>query len=321
MSAPHKFDLVYTGSGPASQRSAISSAKMGKRIAVVEWRRFFGVHAIGTGATKVIHIGQAMLDLDGGTNHFLRTVFNYPTLTECYKVAALDASLHCRRTTGASGLNAGRSGEFQVCQCLKQPRVEGVFLLLSVLALCLLFSGCTSVDTILLTSDRFPPKESADEVAVLEAKPTRPHRELAELRIGDSWLSFGSLQRKILNQAATLGADAVIFAKPQTVTLHEVAYQPMYDSWGYDSPYYGTPWGYGGYGGPFGSWGPWGGSYSGSVAVPYDEVTRMFMGTAIRYTEATDFDDRTQSGEAWLPRKEPITKDSSDGGADEPVEK
>ena len=211
----------------------------------------------------------------------------------------------------------------QVCQCLKQPRVEGVFLLLSVLELCLLLSACTSVDTILLTSETFPPKGSADEVAVLEEKPTRPHQELAELRIGDSWLSFGSLQRKILNRAATLGADAVIFAKPQTQTLHEVAFEPLYDSWGYNSPYYGTPWGYGGmgYGGPVGSWGPWGGGYSGSVAVPYDEVTRMLMGTAIRYTDATDLGDRTELGEAWSPRKGPSTKDSSDGGSDEPVEK
>ena len=78
---------------------------------------------------------------------------------------------------------------------------------------------------------------------------------------------------------------------------------------------------YGGYGGSFGSWGPWGGGYAGSVAVPYDEVTRMLMGTAIRYTEATDFDGRTESGEAWLPRKESITKDSSDRGSGEPVEK
>ena len=198
-----------------------------------------------------------------------------------------------------------------MCQCLKQPRVEGALLLLSILVLCLLFSGCTSVDTILLTSDTFPPKESADEVAVLEETPTRPHRELAELRIGDSWLSFGSLQRKILNQAAALGADAVIFAKPQTQTQHEVAYEPLYDPWGYNSPYYGTPWGYGGYGaygGPYGSWGLWGGGYSGSVAVPYDVVTRMLMGTAIRYTEATDLGDRTELGKAWSRRERPSSR-------------
>jgi hypothetical protein len=191
-------------------------------------------------------------------------------------------------------------------QCLKQSRVEQCFLVLSILVLCLPFSGCTSVATILLTSDKFPPRGSAAEVAVLEEKPARPHKEIAELRIGDSSLSFGSLQRKILKQAATLGADAVIFAKPQTVTQHEVAFQSLYDPWGYNSPYYGTPWGYGGYGGyggPYGSWGPWGGVYSGSIAVPYDETTRMLMGTAIRYTEATDLGDRTELGEAWSQRE------------------
>ena len=56
-----------------------------------EDRRLLGVHAIGTGATELIHIGQAVLDLGGRIDYFLRTVFNYPTLAECYKVAALDA--------------------------------------------------------------------------------------------------------------------------------------------------------------------------------------------------------------------------------------
>ncbi len=51
-----------------------------------------GVHAIGTGATELIHIGQAVLGLGAGLDYFLRTVFNYPTLAECYKVAALDAA-------------------------------------------------------------------------------------------------------------------------------------------------------------------------------------------------------------------------------------
>jgi NAD(P) transhydrogenase len=56
-----------------------------------EDRRLLGIHAIGTGATELIHIGQAVRDLGGGLNYFLRAVFNYPTLAECYKVAALDA--------------------------------------------------------------------------------------------------------------------------------------------------------------------------------------------------------------------------------------
>ena len=54
-------------------------------------RRLLGVHVIGSGATELVHIGQAVFGLGGGLDYFLETVFNYPTLAECYKVAALDA--------------------------------------------------------------------------------------------------------------------------------------------------------------------------------------------------------------------------------------
>ena len=57
-----------------------------------ETRQLLGVHAIGTGATELIHIGQAVLGLGGGLDYFLHTVFNYPTFAECYTVAALNAS-------------------------------------------------------------------------------------------------------------------------------------------------------------------------------------------------------------------------------------
>jgi NAD(P) transhydrogenase len=57
-----------------------------------EDRRLLGAHAIGTGATELIHVGQAVLGLGGGLDYFLQTVFNYPTLAECYKVAALNAA-------------------------------------------------------------------------------------------------------------------------------------------------------------------------------------------------------------------------------------
>ena len=56
-----------------------------------ETRKLLGVHAIGTGATELIHIGQAVIGLGAGLDYFVHTVFNYPTLAECYKVAALDA--------------------------------------------------------------------------------------------------------------------------------------------------------------------------------------------------------------------------------------
>ena len=53
-------------------------------------RELLGVHAIGEGATELIHIGQAVMAFKGRLEYFIDTVFNYPTLAECYKVAALD---------------------------------------------------------------------------------------------------------------------------------------------------------------------------------------------------------------------------------------
>ena len=53
-------------------------------------RHLLGVHAIGDGATELIHIGQAVMAFGGRIDYFIETVFNYPTLAECYRVAALD---------------------------------------------------------------------------------------------------------------------------------------------------------------------------------------------------------------------------------------
>jgi NAD(P) transhydrogenase len=52
--------------------------------------RLLGVHAIGESAVELIHIGQAVLALDGTVEYFRDAVFNYPTLAEAYKVAALN---------------------------------------------------------------------------------------------------------------------------------------------------------------------------------------------------------------------------------------
>ncbi len=62
-----------------------------KLIFSLENRELLGVHIIGRGATELIHIGQAALVLNGGLDYFLENVFNYPTLAEAYKIAALDA--------------------------------------------------------------------------------------------------------------------------------------------------------------------------------------------------------------------------------------
>lgn len=62
-----------------------------KLIVHRENRKLLGVHAIGSGSTELIHIGQAVIGHGGTIDYLINAVFNYPTLAECYKVAALDA--------------------------------------------------------------------------------------------------------------------------------------------------------------------------------------------------------------------------------------
>ena len=67
-----------------------------KLIVSTEDRTLLGVHAFGTGATELVHIGQAVMGLGGTVDYLVETVFNYPTLAEAYKVAALDAANRLR---------------------------------------------------------------------------------------------------------------------------------------------------------------------------------------------------------------------------------
>jgi NAD(P) transhydrogenase len=62
-----------------------------KLIFGLQDRRLLGVHIVGEGATELIHIGQAVMAHQGGLDYFINSVFNYPTLAEAYKTAALDA--------------------------------------------------------------------------------------------------------------------------------------------------------------------------------------------------------------------------------------
>ena len=64
---------------------------MMKMLFRLEDRRLLGVHILGEGATELIHIGQAVLNLGGTLDYFVENAFNYPTLAEAYKIAALDA--------------------------------------------------------------------------------------------------------------------------------------------------------------------------------------------------------------------------------------
>ncbi|CAG6397664.1 Si-specific NAD(P)(+) transhydrogenase [Streptomyces cocklensis] len=60
-------------------------------------RKLLGVHCFGTGATELIHIGHAVMGCGGTVDYLVDAVFNYPTLAESYKVAALDVTNRIRQ--------------------------------------------------------------------------------------------------------------------------------------------------------------------------------------------------------------------------------
>ena len=63
-----------------------------KLLVSAEDRTLLGVHVFGTSATELLHIGQTVMGLGGTVDYLIDQVFNYPTLAESYKVAALDAT-------------------------------------------------------------------------------------------------------------------------------------------------------------------------------------------------------------------------------------
>jgi NAD(P) transhydrogenase len=62
-----------------------------KMLISLKTRRVLGVQIVGEGATELIHIGQAVMNLQGTVDYFVQNTFNYPTLAEAYKIAGLDA--------------------------------------------------------------------------------------------------------------------------------------------------------------------------------------------------------------------------------------
>lgn len=143
--------------------------------------------------------------------------------------------------------------------------------------------GCTRIriDMVRVTQERYPAKGSIEAVQALTQAPTQPYQELADFVARGRSATFHSLREKILEQAAAIGADAVIFARPEEHVKEGITYQPMYSPWGYSDPYYGPdPWGYGWSGRPPG----YGYPYGGYMAVPYEIVITSLRGTAIRYT-------------------------------------
>jgi NAD(P) transhydrogenase len=68
-----------------------------KLLVSIDDRKLLGVHVFGTGATELVHIGQAVMGCGGTIDYLVDAVFNYPTLAESYKVAALDATNKMRQ--------------------------------------------------------------------------------------------------------------------------------------------------------------------------------------------------------------------------------
>jgi NAD(P) transhydrogenase len=68
-----------------------------KLLVSIDDRKLLGVHVFGTGATELVHIGQAVMGCGGTVDYLVDAVFNYPTLAESYKVAALDATNKMRQ--------------------------------------------------------------------------------------------------------------------------------------------------------------------------------------------------------------------------------
>jgi pyruvate/2-oxoglutarate dehydrogenase complex dihydrolipoamide dehydrogenase (E3) component len=120
---PLEYDVVILGSGPAGEKAAFQAAKLRKRVALVDRGTQLGGNCLHTGTIPsktlretVLHIAaartrnvsglttrlskdvtlhammesQAVLAFGGPVDYFVETVFNYPTLSEAYKVAALN---------------------------------------------------------------------------------------------------------------------------------------------------------------------------------------------------------------------------------------
>src|SRR5215831_2031344 len=86
---PYEVGVAYYRDTARGQIRGDTTGRL-KLIFHRETRELLGVHIIGEGASELVHIGQAVLVLKGTVNYFVETVFNYPTLAECYKTAAFN---------------------------------------------------------------------------------------------------------------------------------------------------------------------------------------------------------------------------------------
>jgi len=86
---PYEVGVAYYREMARGQIRGDTTGRL-KLIFHRETRDILGVHIIGEGASELLHIGQAVLILGGKVDYFVNTVFNYPTLAECYKAAAFN---------------------------------------------------------------------------------------------------------------------------------------------------------------------------------------------------------------------------------------
>lgn len=156
----------------------------------------------------------------------------------------------------------------------KHARVWRDMVFIGLLGFGIFMTGCTSVDTLLLSSQTFPAKASWQDVEILIREPSCAHIDIAQLSMeGSGSDSYATEQVNILKKAASFGSDAVVFAKSEKYVEHGISYQsPMM---------MGGPWGMGSYGYP--GWG-YGMGYGRGMAIPYNYTVTSLTGIAIRYT-------------------------------------
>jgi NAD(P) transhydrogenase len=96
---PYEVGMAYYREVARGQIRGDTTGRL-KLIFHRDTRKVLGVHIIGEGAAELVHIGQAVMTLNGTVDYFIDTVFNYPTLAECYKVAAFNGLGRLQRYQG-----------------------------------------------------------------------------------------------------------------------------------------------------------------------------------------------------------------------------
>jgi NAD(P) transhydrogenase len=86
---PYEVGMAYYRETARGQIRGDTTGRL-KLVFHRDTRKVLGVHIIGEGAAELVHIGQAVMTLGGTVDYFIDTVFNYPTLAECYKAAAFN---------------------------------------------------------------------------------------------------------------------------------------------------------------------------------------------------------------------------------------